>query len=365
MLYGFTSAGRVKEWEILVERYPAFSIIRSVYGQKGCKKTVTENKVSSGKNIGKANETTHFTQALSDAESKYNKRLQTYTTQEGGAHVYKEPMLALKWNDRKKDIVFPCYVQPKLDGLRANLVDGTFFSRKGKEFFFLDHVQEVYKNVPKNIVLDGELYSFDVPFEELAGLIKRKTSKPDPKLIKNVHFYVFDCYDRNNLDLDFEDRMKIVKRLVPKEFILKTEVCKDQDCVESKLSEYVSNNFEGVMIRNKLGKYKFGSRSKDLQKLKLFQDAEYEVVDFTEGTGRDTGTIIFICKTPEGNIFNVRPTGTIAQRSLYFKQGRKYIGKYVTVKFQELSEQGIPRFPVCTGVPRVGKVVGSKFVPDY
>ena len=67
---------------------------------------------------------------------------------------------------------------------------------------------------------------------------------------------------------------------------------------------------------------------------------------FTEGEGLDKGLVIWICKTKEGRTFNVRPRGTHAERAEFFKNGQTYVGKMLTVRFQELTGDGIPRFPV-------------------
>jgi DNA ligase-1 len=51
-------------------------------------------------------------------------------------------------------------------------------------------------------------------------------------------------------------------------------------------------------------------------------------------------------KTEEGKEFSVRPKGTIEMRQDWFRNGKKYVGKMLTVIYQELSEQKVPRFPV-------------------
>lgn len=106
----------------------------------------------------------------------------------------------------------------------------------------------------------------------------------------------------------------------------------------------VANGYEGVIVRNLDGKYEFGFHSNDLIKLKTFDDAEFEIVDVVEATGRDAGTAVFVCKC-KGGEFNVKPQGTRELRAEYFKNGDKLIGKKVTVQYQGLSDDGIPRFP--------------------
>ena len=87
-------------------------------------------------------------------------------------------------------------------------------------------------------------------------------------------------------------------------------------------------------------------RSPDLQKFKTFLDDEYEIVGFTQGTGTDEGCVIWECKTKEGKTFSVRPRGSVAERQGYFNNGNEWIGSQLTVRYQELTDGGIPRFPV-------------------
>jgi len=56
--------------------------------------------------------------------------------------------------------------------------------------------------------------------------------------------------------------------------------------------------------------------------------------------------VIWKCKTKEGKEFEVRPVGTVESRSELLKNASKCIGKFLTVTYQELSEFGVPRFPV-------------------
>ena len=100
------------------------------------------------------------------------------------------------------------------------------------------------------------------------------------------------------------------------------------------------------MVRNHKGAYALGKRSANLQKVKTFLDAEYEIVGYEQAIGNDVGTVIWKCKTGTNQEFAVRPTGTREQRREWFTNGGSYSGKMLTVKYQELTDDGIPRFPV-------------------
>jgi len=40
------------------------------------------------------------------------------------------------------------------------------------------------------------------------------------------------------------------------------------------------------------------------------------------------------------------PKGTVEEKREWFRTGSSYIGKKLSVKFQELTDEGLPRFPI-------------------
>ena len=119
----------------------------------------------------------------------------------------------------------------------------------------------------------------------------------------------------------------------------------DKESVYDMHDRYVSDGYEGVMIRNLDGKYK-SSRSYNLQKYKHFVDHEYTIVDVKEAVGTDSGTAIIQWENCDQNVFWVRPRGSREYRARLLKDQQKIIGKQLTVRYQNLTEKGIPRFPV-------------------
>ena len=115
-------------------------------------------------------------------------------------------------------------------------------------------------------------------------------------------------------------------------------------------AEFVEAGYEGIMLRNAAGVYRANYRSNDLQKYKEFMEDEYRIIDFKEGEGRDAGAVIWVCETADGKEFTVRPRGSFEQRREWFNDGDSYIGKNLTVVYQELTEDGKPRFPVAKAV---------------
>jgi DNA ligase-1 len=73
---------------------------------------------------------------------------------------------------------------------------------------------------------------------------------------------------------------------------------------------------------------------------------EFEIVGFHQGDAGEKGCVVWDCINDESKTFAVRPRGTFEQRKEWFLEGDSYIGKKITVIFQEYSQDGIPRFPV-------------------
>ena len=68
------------------------------------------------------------------------------------------------------------------------------------------------------------------------------------------------------------------------------------------------------------------------------------------GTGLEKGCVIWICETKEKKRFSVRPVGTFEERRKLFLKAKSFIGKFLTVKYQELSDYNIPVFGVGIGI---------------
>ena len=56
--------------------------------------------------------------------------------------------------------------------------------------------------------------------------------------------------------------------------------------------------------------------------------------------------VVWECQTPDGQTFRVRPRGTQEARRELFENGGDYVGQQLTVRYQELTDDGVPRFPV-------------------
>lgn len=112
--------------------------------------------------------------------------------------------------------------------------------------------------------------------------------------------------------------------------------------------------YEGTMIRNPQMTYEIGKRSYSLLKLKDFTDAEFRIVDVVDGDGSDAGLAIFELETDSGQRFNCRPEGSQDNRKRLYDERGSLVGKWLTVRYQELSKDGVPIFPVGVAIRERG-----------
>ena len=370
-LCGEATTGKTKVWSIRVFERMSDGVIETSHGYLNGKMQVNEKVISQGKNIGKKNETTPIQQAISEARATWVKKIESGYAESAlaecalasdveekkeekgrGKGIYTDaplPMLAHDYHKRGKSALFPCLVQPKLDGTRCIAVPGKgLFSRLRKSFPHMEHIVEEINLLPTTVILDGELYSNTLTFQEIVGLVKRETLQAgDAEKQQQIQFHVYDMvHDEMSYQQRFVNLQMLFKKYKFKHIVLvQTESCESEEKMKEKHAEYVAAGYEGIMLRAKQGIYKH-SRSVDLLKYKEFLDDEYNVIGFEEGQGLEEGCVIWVCQTPSGKTFHCRPRGTRESRCELFQQGADYVGKKLTVRFQELTDEGIPRFPV-------------------
>lgn len=350
VLYGKPTKGdKIKRWEIKIQTEDDIVRIVRIHGYEGHKMTESKKEIK-GKNKGKKNQTSDLQQAEKEAESMWKKQKESgYSETKENLHAEFLPMLAHDYNKRGKDIKFPCYVQPKIDGVRLTCDNkGILKSRTGKPYIGFEHITDAVKklNLPDDYIIDGELFTFDVDFETLCSICRKsKTIDPNQHLLK---FYIFDIYTAD--ETPFEERLNYLKSLKLSDplYLVETSEVKEKEGIDEKQEEYLVKQFEGLMLRNKGGLYKANYRSADLQKYKQFVDSEYKIVSCKEATGNDKGTVIFICESHCGeHKFSVRPRGSREQRKEWLNDFDSLCkNKLLTVRYQNLTEAQIPRFPV-------------------
>ena len=350
VLYGESRTGKIKQWQISVlSEEPV--LLRVAHGQKGGALTVTDKKITKGKNVGRSNETTPYEQACSDAASKFRKKTEKgYVEDEANITEVRLPMLAKVFDVFKKFITYPAFSQPKLNGVRCwptriSLTEIEYTSREGKKYTTLDHLTpSLLKLLDVGETWDGEIYKHGWDLQDIVAAVK----KYRPGVTEKLELWVYDVVDTES---DFEERYKKYDNKIdaksydeidaPINSVEAIQIHNEED-VYNAHNEYVGDGFEGAIIRNKLGGYTLKHRCKNLQKYKVFMDDEFEIVGGYEGTGTAEGHVTFICKTKEGKEFGVVPKGTFEYRAHLWKTLDKQIGKMLTVRFLEYSKDNLP-----------------------
>ena len=283
----------------------------------------------------------HLRKARGDAaeEARLGAALPQKPAKPDGSEAEELPLLlAESWTDATDPAGW--WMSEKLDGVRAYWDGRQFLSRNNNLFHAPDWFTAGLPAAP----LDGELWIARGQFTRTVSVVRRQDHPPE---WKSVRFVVFDA---PQADGDFEARAAWLgasaagwgaECLVPHPH----EACRDLAHLLGELERVTALGGEGLMLRKPGSRYEAG-RSSTLLKVKTFQDAEAVVVGHEPGKGRHKGRLgAVVAELPNGKRFNIGTGFTDKQRA-----DPPAVGSTVTFKYQELSPDGVPRFPVFVGV---------------
>jgi DNA ligase-1 len=351
-LYSRSVNGKINTFIIEIEG----NKFRSISGFEDGVKTTTEFTVCSAKSYCTAEE-----QALKQAQATYRKKLETgwfEDVKDIDIETYFSPMLANKWEDYKAKVKFPIYSQPKLDGIRCIVRKDGMWSRNGKRIIAAPHIFEALKPIfetTPDLIFDGELYSdkFANDFDSLCSIVKK--TKPTPEdLALSAAQMEYHIYDLPSCKQNFKQRSDTLYKMdLPKCCVkVPTHYVFDEEAVMDLYNEYVEEGYEGQMLR--LDKPYENKRSKSLLKHKSFIDEEYTILGVEEGIGNKTGMVgSFIFESKSGKRFNCSPKFNWERCTEMWEQRETLIGKQATVKYFNLTPQGVPRFPYVIQIDRL------------
>lgn len=355
-LYKRATNGKISEWSIETNA----NAYRTVSGYIDGQKVVSEWTYVNGKNIGKANETTSFQQAVKDAAALWQKKVDSgYFTNINDIdnETFFEPMLAQDWHKQKDKIKYPIYSQPKLDGIRCIVKKDGMWSRNGKRIISAPHIykelEHIFEQNP-GLIFDGELYAdkFANDFNAICSLVK-KTKPTASDLKESAEKIEYHIYDIPSIKSKFEYRYNFLGLLsLPKCCVrVATHAVNNENEVNGYYEEYVNAGYEGQMLR--LNADYENKRSKSLLKHKSFIDEEYTILDIEEGVGNKTGMVgSFVFESKTGKRFNSSPKFNWEECQRMWSERDKLIGKSATVKYFNLTPDGVPRFPYVIKIDR-------------
>lgn len=257
-------------------------------------------------------------------------------------------LLAQTWDGAQDPTGY--FMSEKLDGVRAYWDGKVFRSRLNNVFAVPDSIVEM---MPKDMHLDGEFWIGRGRFQETSGLVRRQDKNEQDW--SRIQFRAFDIPSAQREPFSKRyDMLRAVTTKYPMVKLVTHEVCRGVAHLRSYLAEIEQQGGEGVMLRQPQSFYE-RTRSSSLLKVKNFYDAEAIVVGHTAGKGKHSGRVGALeCRSLR--FFN----GKVAlNEGVEFKVGTGLsdndrlrpptVGSTITFRFQELTRDGVPRFPSFVG----------------
>jgi DNA ligase-1 len=266
------------------------------------------------------------------------------------AHVYTD-QTQIDWDQ-------PVYMQPKLDGVRCIFTKDGAFSRTGKRFMNVKHIelelQDLFKQHP-HLILDGELYNHKLKndFEKIISLV-RKQKPTDTDRLDAQHLIQYYVYDYTGQKPNLIENLKYKGRqdnltcsgiYCPSIRYTDTKRVATPAMIKVLHDKWLDMGYEGSIIRLN-GKYE-QKRSKNLLKVKDFSDSEAKITGFVEGKGKRIGTIgKFIAVDSQGMQFGMPVMDKFKYLQDNFKEMQTWIGKIATFTYFEKTKRGSYRHPL-------------------
>lgn len=259
-----------------------------------------------------------------------------------------------KAEEKDININFPCLLQPKIDGVRATISfkneEVIIKSREGNKYTNLPHIEDMFKKITneevqfnghiikiKDLVFDGELYIHNHTLQEIVSAVKATNIK--------TPFIGFYCYDLAIDTLGNLERFKLLKKInnIVKESmfsLVRTFKVFNNKQVQNYTIKVISLGYEGSIARTINAKYKFGSRTKDLCKIKRVISEDYKIVDIIPQK-IDKSLGLLICKT--GNkTFKVNPSFNEQNKKDLLTHKSTFINSIITLKFHGYTKDKLP-----------------------
>jgi ATP-dependent DNA ligase len=354
-LYHKAKKGDLREWTV----WSVGDTIYTSYGQVGGQLQISTKKAEP-KNVGRSNATSSEEQAKLEAKSLWTYKVERkYSeTPEGAQEDLYLPMLAHTFKEGK--VKFPCDLQPKIDGVRClaaregnNII---LTSRQGKPWNIPIIGSLLNGWLPENTVLDGEIYIHGESCQKITSLAKSadpggKSYKVESKILE---YHIYDIPVSTGFDdLTWETRRELLRGyeraagLGGQIKIVSTISVTSEKNMWDAHDSFVQDGYEGAVIRLPEGKYLWGYRSRELLKVKKFQDGEFLVTDARDGRGKMAGKVVWVCQNDVSEAtFECSMKVSMEEREAMFKNRKDYIGRQLTVRYFGLTDDNIPRFPV-------------------
>jgi predicted DNA-binding WGR domain protein len=414
-LFALAANGKIAYYDVEVINNKLY-ISWGFIGSKMLTKTKT---IAKGKNLGKSNATTPQQQAKNEAESILREKLdegykrlsdfghkitkQAFSAADGGivefiipdelggrelkslfevlslnlspiqldAEGRVKPMIlhhlrlstypkGSKEYTKGKPIKYPCYVQPKKDGVCAvgSAKDG-LITRGGKDRLtpggkaWKDICPQIYKELKRlnyHKPLHGEVYLHSYTLDDITSACKKENT-----LSGKLQFIIFDVVDTSatfkERKEELEDLEVLLQSLDYKYLrVIQTFTVKNESELLDFETHFLSKDEEGLVARVPAGKYYPGERSTEVLKLVRFDSMELKVLDILPMENEPThGIFVVDCETANGELLKVTPGEGFddKKRQAILKNKKDYIGQLLTIRHRGFTQYGTPR--IATG----------------
>lgn len=345
-LYKQTKLGAVQQWSVFVTG----NVIIVEQGQvEG--KLQSYSTECSGKNIGKANESTPEEQAVLEAKAKWTKQIKKgYTEDESGVITVELPQKVKNYFGNESNVIFPCAASYKLNGVNAEYVrddSGLWLkSRGGDKYPMIEHHVKPVENLMDLLGvnnLSGELYKHGEWLQDITSAVK----KPN-ELTNSLKFHMFDIPKHEGTYTERRDLLEEGYKLILNTHlhIVPTLLVNNTKELKWFHERAVHLGFEGIVINNLRGVHKYNERSSDIFKMKLAIDAEFKIINYKLDKNNQ---VVFECLVGNSDheaTFWVKPKGSKEQREVIRKDVNDWVNNWLKVEFESYSKDGVPTKPV-------------------
>jgi len=268
-----------------------------------------------------------------------------------------KPMLAKRYADQRRHLRYPCYIQPKLNGVRALYHSGQFQSRDEHIWHapVLAHLLSELASLPPYIILDGELYHHGWSLQQINSAISVNRNEPSART-PLVEYHVFDCIHGNHLDMPFSDRNDCLRQLFAKFDLgfkvvqVSTHFIQSEIEGDTYFEHFKSLGYEGMMYRHDAPyglAHNCGNQENRwpvLLKRKDWLDEDCLILDVELGEGKYSDLVgSLVLQFPNGRTFSAGSGLSDIERKLFLDAPP--IGHYAKIKYEMLSDEGIPLKP--------------------
>jgi len=346
ILYKKDKKGKLRSLEIYTDKGYLYQISGLVVGKK-----VKHSVLCTPKNVGKANETSSITQAELEAEALITKKIKSgYSKYKDNLSEILLPMKVKIYQDQIKNVDPNPYLSPKLNGVNGEfrLKDGKLIllSRGGNEYPMLEHLRQPvidYLNAINETSINVELYKHGWHLQDITAAVKK--FKPDTHEFPSnqIEAHVFDIPCNKGT---YEERLGLMDSVSFTGLLFLIESFQNLD-TEIYFNECIKDGYEGIIIRNPKGFYKYNIRSSDVFKYKKSLDGEYKIIGYDLDK---KGNPKLILEINSENKLTVRPKGNQKSRDIMKNNINSYIGKWYKIEYESLSKDNIPTKPVGIGL---------------